>query len=600
MALNTYTRYAPDVIAPDANYPYGSLKDETVPGAFDGTPLTADWGNDVEGFKQAVMSEAGITPSGNPDTSSDSQILDGLKRIFPNIIPDIITLRTVEPDLDRKVITLKEHTSGTGLGGGHFRALSDGSSYSDNNGTIIKTTGGAVWIRINADIINPLMFGAIGDGITDDSSALNQCFSATLSNDVNLLGLTYNINSTVSYNGSRKRRFFNGRIITTSAITMTRAYNYAHVIDRIDLNGNNTDLSKGINIDVTATGISVVNCEIKNTGESAIINGAGEIIVKNNTIINCGNGASASGNFRCSIYSNGASRCTFDNNHMTECRWGIYVREELLNAAVQLNTIKNNYIRGNNGLGETDSQGVSCQNQNALQVTHNIVSEFGNNGIDMQQCTDCSVQFNRVVDCWDGVFIGDRTCSGHKITHNSIDACNVGVRFYNTSSYPSMIFKGITISDNYIKNCTTYSIFVSLTEASSTNNMTTIDNNHIESSYGIYISGLLLGSVSGNKTYRTVRHGIELINCDICHICNNEIRDSSYGSASYHGIKLNTNTNRCLILNNLIYGTAIYGVEVTSGCTNNVVTGNRGRSLVTGILNDSGTGTITTVTNSTI
>jgi nitrous oxidase accessory protein NosD len=523
---------------------------------------------------------------------------DGQKLI--GICPDIIALRAIEPGYDGQLITLKQHTAGTGLGGGEFRAITNGSAYTDNNGTIIKTSGGAVWLRVNADIINPLMFGAIGDGLTNDSLSLNSCFAATLSNDVDLLGLTYNIASTVIYNGACKRRFFNGKLTTTSAITMTRIYSYGHVIDRIDLNGNDIDLSLGIIIDAAAAGSSVINCEIKNTGQSAVVNNASDVIIKDNIITDCGNGASTVGNFRCSIYSNAASRCTFDNNYMTQCRWGIYVREELLNAAVQLNVITNNYIRGNNGLAEADSQGISCQNQSALQVMHNIVTEFGNNGIDMQQCQDCSVQFNRVFGCWDGVFIGDRSCSGHKITHNSIDACNVGVRFYNTPDYPNMIFKGITISDNYIKNCTTYSIFVSLTEATSVNNMTTIDNNHIESSYGIFISGLLLGSVSGNKTYRTIRHGIELTNCTTCHVCNNEIRDASYGSSSYHGIKLSAATSRCLILNNLIYGEAIYGVEVATGCTNNVVTGNRGRSLVVGILNDSGTGTITTVTNSII
>ena len=62
-----------------------------MPGAFDGTPLTADWGNDVEGFKQAVLSESGITPSGDPDTAEDSQILDGLKLILTSTVDDILS-----------------------------------------------------------------------------------------------------------------------------------------------------------------------------------------------------------------------------------------------------------------------------------------------------------------------------------------------------------------------------------------------------------------------------------------------------------------------------------------------------------------------------
>lgn len=91
---------------------------------------------------------------------------------------DIATLRTIEPDREGQRITLREHTAGTGYGGGQFRAKIDGSTYADNNGTIIKTVGGAVWLRINADILNPLMFGAVPDGVTDVSVAFQNALSA--------------------------------------------------------------------------------------------------------------------------------------------------------------------------------------------------------------------------------------------------------------------------------------------------------------------------------------------------------------------------------------------------------------------------------------
>lgn len=91
---------------------------------------------------------------------------------------NIATLRTIEPDREGQRITLREHTAGTGYGGGQFRAKIDGSTYADNNGTIIKTVGGAVWLRVNADVLNPLMFGAIPDGVTDCSAAFMNALSA--------------------------------------------------------------------------------------------------------------------------------------------------------------------------------------------------------------------------------------------------------------------------------------------------------------------------------------------------------------------------------------------------------------------------------------
>jgi hypothetical protein len=57
--------------------------------------------------------------------------------------PNIAVLRTIEPTYDKQRITLREHTDGTGKGGGQFRSVLSGAAYTDNNGTIIKTAGGA-------------------------------------------------------------------------------------------------------------------------------------------------------------------------------------------------------------------------------------------------------------------------------------------------------------------------------------------------------------------------------------------------------------------------------------------------------------------------
>lgn len=87
---------------------------------------------------------------------------------------DIATLRTIEPDREGQRITLREHTAGTGYGGGQFRAKMSSAGYTDNNGTVVVTSGGAVWLRINADTVTPQMFGAIPDGVTDCSDAFQK------------------------------------------------------------------------------------------------------------------------------------------------------------------------------------------------------------------------------------------------------------------------------------------------------------------------------------------------------------------------------------------------------------------------------------------
>lgn len=84
--LKIYQRYAPNALAPTTAYPLGSIKNDSTPGADDGTPLEKDWGNNVEGFHQALMTSAGLTANGTPDTAVASQLLDALKIVAADIV----------------------------------------------------------------------------------------------------------------------------------------------------------------------------------------------------------------------------------------------------------------------------------------------------------------------------------------------------------------------------------------------------------------------------------------------------------------------------------------------------------------------------------
>lgn len=78
---------APKVVIPAAkidatdlvNYPQGKAQDVTAPGDATGTPWVAVLENDVFGFQQALLKDAGATPSGSPETANVSQYLDAVK-----------------------------------------------------------------------------------------------------------------------------------------------------------------------------------------------------------------------------------------------------------------------------------------------------------------------------------------------------------------------------------------------------------------------------------------------------------------------------------------------------------------------------------------
>lgn len=69
MAINPSVQLAPNVTAPDGNFPYGSAKDETAPGANDGTKYAKIRADDVFGLMQALLNYGDIVPTGNPDTA---------------------------------------------------------------------------------------------------------------------------------------------------------------------------------------------------------------------------------------------------------------------------------------------------------------------------------------------------------------------------------------------------------------------------------------------------------------------------------------------------------------------------------------------------
>ena len=60
-------------------YPNGAYRNDTVTGDKTGTPLDAVTFNDMQGFSDALLAEAGIVPSGEPDTATSSQRLEAIK-----------------------------------------------------------------------------------------------------------------------------------------------------------------------------------------------------------------------------------------------------------------------------------------------------------------------------------------------------------------------------------------------------------------------------------------------------------------------------------------------------------------------------------------
>lgn len=82
MALKLNERYPGRFNSPTTQYPQGSFKNRTAPGAKDGSYLEQDWANDALAFLSSLLSGANITPNGNVDTVGASQYYTALQSLI--------------------------------------------------------------------------------------------------------------------------------------------------------------------------------------------------------------------------------------------------------------------------------------------------------------------------------------------------------------------------------------------------------------------------------------------------------------------------------------------------------------------------------------
>lgn len=89
------TRYSGQTDTPGATYPHGKARNA---GSFQdgtGTPLEKDWINDLWGWMQALVGRAGITPSGDADTATASDLADAVEVIASELAVDEFAKRRI-------------------------------------------------------------------------------------------------------------------------------------------------------------------------------------------------------------------------------------------------------------------------------------------------------------------------------------------------------------------------------------------------------------------------------------------------------------------------------------------------------------------------
>lgn len=168
---------------------------------------------DNTGKQLYYIPEVTVTPTVNElgtaaysDIATEAEALAGTAGVLPDAaqvrrnhvaqVATIADLRALEPAFDGQQVELLGHTV-AGLGGGMFYA-DFSSSAADDNGVTVVTTGGERWVRKLEGFVSPEMFGAIGDGVTDDTQAVQS--SVNSHRNVNFRIATYKITGTIECN----------------------------------------------------------------------------------------------------------------------------------------------------------------------------------------------------------------------------------------------------------------------------------------------------------------------------------------------------------------------------------------------------------------
>lgn len=553
-----------------------------VPEPIPQLPDAATRANKMPAFDSAGNPIVVIPPSGSAsDVLIELAKPDGEKNIGE--CQTIAQLRAIEPSYDKQRITVREHTANTGYGGGQFRAVLAGSGYTDNNGTVIKTSGGAAWVRMNVGYISPYMFGALPrvDATTPTAhTAINAAIAAAISQNtiIDGLGATFNINAGCFVNNTSSVILQNFGIVVTNPESFNdavlRVRNADHVVRRIRIEGSNGATVLGINVESTAPGTVVESCRIVNTGRTAIYSTASRVVARNNVIDSCG--LLGIGNYRCSIWFNENEHAVMEGNICTNCAWGILMRNQIGTSQGYFNTMRNNIVVSASGT-DSSCQGISASAQFHLSTTDNVVRGFPNNAIDHQNCFGLIITGNQIHQCSDGVFIGDRSCGRIIISNNNIEACNNGIQYYNpansTPYYQNQTFADVQITNNVIYTSALKGINMIMTGTTSANHITNISGNIVDGNgsagLGIVLNTVSFGSVSHNQIRRVRGHGIDATACEGIRVLGNTILDAGYTTTgTYNGINLN-NCSRCNASDNNVTGaTMLYAVVLGSGSYN--------------------------------
>lgn len=380
-------------------------------------------------------------------TETEIIVTDGIKVNSVETIEDLAT----QDGVVFKTIIVKDLNRG-----GTFIWSATGTA---NGGTIFDSSSTGKWHRQYDGAVNVKWFGAKGDGITDDTTSLQNAINTNLKieleeNKVYIIssGLTATSllmdgkNSTIKLSAST----FGGLLVSGSN---------SHIINLI-IDGNNgagTFSNNGLNYGLkfssyTESNNIVEKCKLLNLKFIGVEIKSSKTIVSKCSFSNCGYGAVFSYNIFNHIIDNtfvscGNSTTSYDGA-VISVSYNAIDGYTMATTLGERNTIKNNYI-------STSLQvGIDTHSGHNLIIDGNTINNCSLEGIYIHRSSPISA----------GLLDTDGIARDNLITNNNIYLCLIGITLNAYEPSDTTNRTGCTdnnVISNSIKDCTSYGIFLS-------------------------------------------------------------------------------------------------------------------------------------------
>jgi len=385
---------------------------------------------------------------------------------FKYIRDTVSQLSTIPQPQDGEVALVKGYHDNADNAGGTFIYRASMPKSSHNGGTIIDpsktfpsfwndstqvtdwftadSAGNGCWERVYDGAVNVKWFGAKGDRITDDSLPIQTAIKNSkevFSEDNSVYLISYTeIDNDITI---RKINF-----LQKDSIRFKNAFK---IID-CNFEPDASNLKNSIIIENSNNSFKIVGSKFTNFASCGVYGIGGNIsygIIKDNTFDNCGNNNTVG--FNQAIRLDNASSTIIEGNYAINCQyWGFLLRSTDLTGAKLTTNCKviNNYIYAKDSVN--GSQGMSVSGGYGILIKGNTISDFTDNGIDTQYCENIIVDNNNVINCKDGVFIGDRSASNILVSNNNFTSCQRAVRAV-LGAFDNMNIDSVNISNNIIR-----------------------------------------------------------------------------------------------------------------------------------------------------